>query len=345
MGAARLFVFLALAAVYCGRVRAEETPELSLPLDCEPHKTCFIQSYLDTDPGSDAKDYACGGATYDKHNGVDFRLMSAQAAKAGVSVIAAAPGRVKAVRDGMADVFFRNSKPEDTKGRECGNGVVLDHGNGWETQYCHMMKGSISVSKGQEIKRGEKLGNVGYSGMADFAHVHLSVRLNGNIVDPFAPDAAPGTCQASSAKARTLWQPSAIAHFGYRNGEIIGAGFTSAPPDLDKLEADHTALEPVTVMSPALLFYARFINLLAGDRVRLVVNGPGGPLIEQLSEPIERNKATYFTYAGKKRREAPWQHGRYDARAEIIREGAVAAARVSEFDLAAPPAAAPAVKP
>ena len=311
---------------------AEERPQLSLPLVCEPHKTCFIQSYVDDDPGPGAKDYACGSATYEKHNGVDFRLLSAEAAKANNSVLASAGGKIKATRDGMTDVFLRNSKADDIKGRECGNGVVVDHGEGWETQYCHMLKGSISVSKGQDVRRGDKLGAVGYSGMADFAHVHLTVRHNGEVVDPFQPDALSTSCELDPRNVG-LWQPSAIALFAYRNGEIIGTGFTSAPPSLDKLEEDHLAVEPLNAESPALLFYARFINLMTGDRVRVVINGPGGTLIEQLSEPIERNKATFFTYAGKKRREAPWQQGRYEGRAEIIRDGVVAGTAVGQFDM------------
>jgi hypothetical protein len=52
----------------------------------------------------------------------------------------------------------------------------------------------------------------------------------------------------------------------------------------------------------------------------------------------------YLSYAGKKRREAPWQQGRYDARAEIIREGAVAAAAVNAIDIA-PMAANTSTKP
>jgi hypothetical protein len=344
MSTARLATFaLFLFGFSCAPGGAGERPELSLPLACEPHKTCFIQSYVDTDPSAEAKDYACGGATYDKHNGVDFRLLSTEAAKAGVDVLAAADGKVKATRDGMTDIFLRLNKSEDIKGRECGNGVVIDHGNGWETQYCHMMKGSISVSKAQAVKQGDKIGRVGFSGMADFAHVHLSVRHDGQIVDPFLPDAAPGACQAGTKQAG-MWSRQAMAHFAYRNGEIIGTGFTSAPPNHEVFEVNHTDLAPLNAESPALLFYARFINLLTGDRVRIVINGPGGPLIEQLSEPLERNKAVYLSYAGKKRREAPWQQGRYDARAEIIREGAVAAAAVNAIDIA-PMAANTSTKP
>jgi len=333
-----LFVLgLGASAASALPLRAQEHVVFALPLACEAHKTCFIQSYVDTDPGPAVKDYACGAASYDENNGVDFRLLSAEAARVGVPVLAAAAGKVKATRDGMTDQFLRAAKPGDVKGRECGNGVVIEHGDGWETQYCHLMKGSIPVSKGQAVGKGEKLGFVGYSGMADFAHLHFVVRHNGQVIDPFAPEAGPGAC-AAAGKPVTLWEPAVPAAFGYRNGEIIATGFTSVPPNPEKLEENHTAVEPLNALSPAMLFYARFINLVSGDRVRMVINGPGGALIEQLSEPLETNKDTYFTFAGKKRREAPWQQGRYEARAEIVRDGAVAAAAVNQVDI--PPVAA-----
>ncbi len=326
-----------LAMTICATAAVGQVPlQLSLPLVCEPHKTCFIQNYFDLDSGPGVRDYACGVAGYDKHTGVDFRLISAEAAKSGVSVIASADGKVKGVRDGVADIFIRDAT-SDLKGRDCGNGVVLDHGNGWETQYCHMMMGSVAVTKGQAVKRGEKLGNVGFSGMADFAHVHLTVRRNGEAVDPFLPDSKDASCQRDG-KSTGLWQPAAIAPFAYRSGEIITSGFTGGTPNLDALEKSHT-VEPLEAVSPALLFYARFINLLAGDRIRIVVDGPGGTLVEQLSEPLEKSKATYISYAGKKRREVPWQQGRYEARAEIVRDGGVVAAAVGQHDMG--PAKAP----
>ncbi|MEQ1716037.1 MAG: M23 family metallopeptidase [Hyphomicrobium sp.] len=330
---------LLLLGFFASPGRAEDRIELSLPIACEPHKTCFIQNYVDNDPGTSDRDFACGGATYEGHKGVDFRLLSAEAAKAGVNVVASADGTVKALRDGMPDVYLSDDKVQEIKGRECGNGVVIDHGNGWETQYCHMLKGSIKVTKGQAVKRGDALGHVGYSGFANFAHVHLQVRHNNKVVDPFLPDAAEGACQRDS-KGTGLWQPSAIAPFPYRNGEIIDSGFTPAPPTRDKLEDNHRDVEPLKADSAALIFYARFINLLAGDRIRIVIDGPGGTLVEQLSEPLEKNRHRHLDYAGKKRRELPWQQGRYEARAEIIRDGAVAAATVNQFDLVPPAAAA-----
>jgi hypothetical protein len=307
-------------------------PLLSLPLACEPHRTCFIQSYVDLDAGNGVRDYSCGGATYDAHSGVDFRLLSAEATKAGVAVLASADGVVKGVRDGVTDIFASLGKPDDVKGRECGNGVVIDHGDGWETQYCHMKQGSISVSQNQIVKRGERLGDVGFSGLADFAHVHLSVRQNGKVVDPFLPDAIDGACEGD-AKGTGMWEPAAARAFPYRNGEIIAAGFAGEPVDKAALDADHARVTPLTTNSAALLFYGHFINLRAGDRVRIVVTGPGGSLVEQLSAPLDRDKARWLSFAGKKRKDTPWPLGRYEGRVEIVRDSAVVAASVGVLDL------------
>lgn len=311
---------------------ADERPKLSLPIACMPHKTCFIQNYVDIDPSKEAHDFGCGTGTYDKHTGTDFRVLSIEATKAGVPVLASADGTVKAVRDGVSDILMREAKGQDYKGRECGNGVIIDHGQGWETQYCHMKQGSLRVSVGQAVKRGEPLGNVGYSGMADFAHVHLSVRHAGKVVDPFHPDGINGAC-LRDGKTSGLWAPSEIAAFPYRNGEIIQAGFAAGPLDHNALETDHTRVASPTPASPALIFYGRLLNLLADDRVRITIIGPGGPLVEELTEALERPKATYTAYAGKKLRGATWTPGRYTGQVEIVRDGAVVAASVGELML------------
>jgi murein DD-endopeptidase MepM/ murein hydrolase activator NlpD len=307
-------------------------PELSLPLACEPHKTCFIQNYVDDDFGPGVRDYACGAAAYDGHKGTDFRLLSVEVTKSNVPVLASADGSIKAVRDGIADVFARDGKPEDIKGRECGNGVVIDHGGGWETQYCHVKSGSLVVAKGQAVKRGDKLGAVGYSGQADFAHVHLSVRHDGKEVDPFAPDQQEGVCQKDGRLAG-MWRPEIVAAFPYRNGEILTSGFAVHPPKLHDLEKDHSNIALPGPEAPALLFYGRQINLSAGDRIRMLVAGPGGSLVEQLSEPLDRHKAVYLSFVGVKRKQPRWPPGRYEGRIEIVREGAVVATSTATHEM------------
>jgi hypothetical protein len=309
-------------------------PRLSLPLECEPGRTCFVQSYVDVKPGPDVRDFACGSATYDGHSGVDFRILSAAAAKEGVPVLAAADGTIKGVRDGVPDIFLRDAGPNHAKGRECGNGVVVDHGDGWETQYCHLRSGSIRVKDGDLVGRGDRLGDVGYSGYTDFAHVQLIVRHNGSVVDPFAMDRPPERCGVTElAGPRTLWDAVAEQAFPYRAGEIIQSGFAAHIPDWTELERDHEIGDTPTSMSRRLVFFARILNVRAGDEVRISIRGPDGLVLHQTSAPLARNRAIYVARGARRLQGERWPTGRYDGEAHLLRDGKVIGEIRSSFEL------------
>jgi murein DD-endopeptidase MepM/ murein hydrolase activator NlpD len=63
-----------------------------------------------------------------------------------------------------------------------GNRVVVDHGNGYQTLYAHLSR--ISVTAGQRVNQGDKLGDMGSTGRSTGTHLHFEVRSpNGNL-DP-----------------------------------------------------------------------------------------------------------------------------------------------------------------
>ena len=303
---------------------AEATsPSLSLPIACEVGKTCFVQNYVDIDPGPGARDYACGSATYEGHKGTDIRLLSTRAAKAGVAVVAAADGVISGARDGETDIFASEGGRDAIQGRECGNGVVIDHGGGWETQYCHMRKGSVRLKTGATVQRGDQLGEVGWSGFADFAHLHFSVRHAGTPVDPFTAHGMDGACVADTGSARGLWTSAAAQALAYRSAEILGAEISDRMPAAAELEHDHTRLTPATPDSDALLLGVRAIKMRAGDVVRLELVGPGGLRVEGGKRPLPKDKATYIGCAGIKRPKtlSRWPGGRYEGHVSIERNG------------------------
>ena len=63
-----------------------------------------------------------------------------------------------------------------------GNTVMVDHGQGLITMYCHMS--SISVDIGQAVEKSQYLGDVGKTGRVTGAHLHWSVSLNNARVNP-----------------------------------------------------------------------------------------------------------------------------------------------------------------
>lgn len=63
-----------------------------------------------------------------------------------------------------------------------GNTVIVDHGQGFISLYCHLSK--VVAEKGQTVAAGDVLGEVGATGRVTGAHLHFATYLNGTAVDP-----------------------------------------------------------------------------------------------------------------------------------------------------------------
>jgi murein DD-endopeptidase MepM/ murein hydrolase activator NlpD len=96
------------------------------------------------------------------HSGTDFR------SPAGTPVHSLSNGQVLLV----ADLFYT------------GQTVVVDHGEGLFSVYAHLSE--VLVDVGRELRVGDVLGKVGSTGRSTGAHLHLTVRLLEERIDPLA---------------------------------------------------------------------------------------------------------------------------------------------------------------
>lgn len=90
---------------------------------------------------------------------IDFSRTDAQ----GDVVVASAAGTVKRVENRGSESY--------------GRWIEIDHGGGWATRYAHLSVQSVSV--GQSVSQGQKIGNVGSTGNSSGPHLHFEQLKNG----------------------------------------------------------------------------------------------------------------------------------------------------------------------
>ena len=299
---------------------------LGLPLRCTLGKDCFIQNYPDHDASPQFKDYRCGDVLgYNGHDGTDFRLPDYAAMRAGVEVIASAEGVVRGVRDGMEDVSVRTLGKEAIKNKECGNGIVIAHEGGWETQYCHMQKNSLRVKAGDKVAQGDVLGLVGLSGQTEFPHVHLSVRNpQKQKIDPFTGMNIATNCTnaTTTLPASTLWNTQTQPLLTYIASGELNSGFSDHAITYAQVQQGEDAPANLSTSSPALVYWVHWYGLHRDDVITMSIHAPDGSMLATSTSTLDKNKATYFQLIGSKRDAGHWASGNYTGSYTITRKDA-----------------------
>lgn len=295
--------------------------ELELPIRCTPGADCEIQNFFDHDPGPGWQDYACGRLSYDGHDGTDFRLLSLARMAQGVEVLAAAAGVVVASRDGEADLSIRDRPlPANTR-KLAGNGVRIDHGGGWITQYSHLRRGSVRVRRGQSVAAGEPLGWVGLSGQTEFPHLHFSVEAEGRRVDPFAPAGRP----ACDTRTPGLWSAAARAALVYRASGVLLGGFADRVLSERELQGGEAFQSQLSAAAPAIVFQLEAFGLRRGDLELMSIRDGSGAVLVEGRQTLSRDQAVRRAYLGQRRPATGWPVGIYVAEYQLRRGAQVAA--------------------
>lgn len=300
----------------------QNPPALALPVDCIVGATCYIQNFVDADPGQAARDFRCNPLSYDGHKGTDFALPTTADMARGVSVLAAAAGRVKGVRDGMEDGAYL-ANPDSIQSRECGNGLVIDHGSGWQTQYCHLRKNSLLVRPGQHVTPGTPLGLIGQSGLAEFPHLHFSVRFNRRPIDPFNPDNLDACAEPPPTN---LWQSPAPA---YAPGGVLRSGFALERPKYETIRAGAARAFTLPAKARQISLWGFAFGARAGDEIRLEIFAPDGAALHHKTYRIPRNIALLSRITALRRPGHSWPPGRYRGEITLLRQNQLISQQVT----------------
>ncbi len=200
-----------------------EDNKLQWPVKCKIGENCSI-GYPDID--EDGKAANCSEAGYKGHQGTDINISFDQMDE-GVDVYSALDGEVLWAFDGKYDrCEYPNSENSDCKDptkneepnlsdgyRVCtdlgkyakegdgdafwcfdgGNVVVIRHKDSGEifaTRYDHLKKSSILVKKGDFVKKGQKIAEVGSAGKSTQPHLHFEVwgKTYYDPIDPWSGD-------------------------------------------------------------------------------------------------------------------------------------------------------------
>ena len=316
-----------IAALICGvllPVSAGAQGWIGAPVDCRIGQDCWVVQHFDHDPGPGHLDFRCGARAYDTHTGVDIAIGTAANIARNVPVVAAAPGIVVATRDGEEDgVVFRGGVGALGKGVDCGNAVVLDHGNGWRTNYCHMRRGSVAVRQGERVSAGQALGAVGMSGKAEFPHLHFAVRYQGRPLDPYAPH---GADRNACVGAQSLWTAAAGQAMAYGTLDITAIGLAPGKPDSKQASAGAYDGAALPGNAGAIVGWAFVWDVKRGDVATFQIADPSGRTVVSNSVTAGKDWRRWFPSVGRrlKGRLAP---GRYQVSATVQRPGRPALAQ------------------
>lgn len=312
-----LYIFIAIFAFLSSSATsyAVEDFKLAFPVKCALNQNCYISSYFDNDRSIGSKaDYRCGQVVEnDNQNGIHISLSNFINSKLKVPVLAAADGRVVSIAEGLEDLVINRNKVNQFDGNACGNGIIIEHGGGWFTRYCHLQQDSVLVSVGDEVKKRQYIASIGSSGMTDWPRLDFSVSQNNYLFDPFSGKTTLESCGGSISP---LWEED----LPYTPFQILNTGFVIGTPAPKAAELGTLQdYQHIPHFSSNLSFWALLFNIRDGDRLIMTLTDPDGHVIEEIDQVLPINASRQLVFLNAKNKSTFWTPGLYIGEVRIER--------------------------
>lgn len=288
---------------------------LSIPVVCELGRTCLLFSYPNAGTVQQPADYACGPMTRAAETSTEFRLIDYVDMELGVSVLAAAPGTVRAVRDDLPDVSYRLLGLSAVVDEPLGNFVEIEHRDGVVTTYSHMRRGSARVSVGDAVARGQTIGEVGMSGLTEHPVLGFEVARNGLLLDPFTGLLLNAECGEPTDSA--LWRDDEMTELDYKPAFLLLA---FADRVLNRAAFEYyTFREALPADADALVLHAYLMGIREGDAFVAEILDPTGARFVKSGRPFEQSAQIELLAVGKQDLDEPLLPGEYEATFQLFR--------------------------
>lgn len=285
------------------------------PLKCIPNVDCFIDRYPDLNAGEKeggSVDYGCGKRTQDGQTATEV-IFTDTAHAVGQQVVAAAAGRVILVQNKVTDTKHMHPRGKYA----CGNEVRIRHIGDYETRYCHMMQGSVSVEAGQVVEAGTPLGKTGSSGATSVPKFAFYVYKGDQPLDPFSNQLLESKKPCFTGRDRSLWKASVP----YLPAGVMTSGFARAIPRPYEVEKDVTSgQEWLSPDARQISAWVRMYGIQSGDKETFSILTPKDTVFFKRDKTYGKDFPYWFTAINAP---APkgLQEGRWQAIYTLVRDG------------------------
>jgi hypothetical protein len=170
---------------------------------------------------------------------------------------------------------------------------------------------------------------IGASGLAEFPHVHLSIRRDGVTVEPLTGRPLRLGAEACGDTTDGLFEPSVERLLSRSPTAILDLGVAKAPPELPNLVREGGP--PLVKLSEAIVVWVWAINVEQGSLFRIqLLDQDRTPILDIKTRALEGRKANYLAYVGGKH---GTRAGVYDLRIELLAGTQTVQSAVRSFEL------------
>ena len=311
------------------------------PVRCKIGRSCFITEYVDVTSNGLAHDYRCGPLSKNGAEETIFTATHQTHTKNNLDATASAGGRVQAVRAHISDtkntVTIQKEKEGDAKSRRSkrrrdlltqaeniktdpGNYIILEHNDGWRTEYRYLQQNSITLRPGDTVKAGQIIGKFGqtggfHTGGAYFPRLGFKVTLDGKTVAPFIGLTQNPICKADAQPLRKVKTDQALWHTSYHSDltyipvGILGMDIIDTAqgfPSNSVIRVHSSQFKEST-----LIFWTSAFGVQVGDRILLELFHPHGALIGETRSVYLRRRGIIVNFLSVAPQQQKWQSGSY----------------------------------